>query len=103
MHPSYGSSVWTFDAPRNVTSLSTMCGEALLGGATVFWGNLDFVGLAPALGNVGGPRRVYSSPLFIVNAINVHARHVIVVVVHTTAQPLGDLRGQIRSEAEAEH
>jgi len=34
MDPSYGSSVWTFDAARNVTSLSTMCGEALVGGAT---------------------------------------------------------------------
>jgi len=100
MHPSYGSSVWTFDAARNVTSLSTMCGEALLGGATVFWGNLDFVGLAPAVGNVGGPRRVYSSPLFIVNAINAHAGH---VIVHTTAQPLGELRRQIPSEGEAEH
>ena len=100
MDPSYGSSVWTFDAARNVTSLSTMCGEALLGGATVFWGNLDFVGLAPAVGNVGGPRRVYSSPLFIVNAINAHAGH---VIVHTTAQPLGELRGQIRSEGEAEY
>ena len=64
-------------------------------------GNLDFVGLAPAVGNVGGTRRVYSSPLFIVNAINAHAGHVI--VVHTTAQPLGELRGHIRSEAEAEH
>jgi len=71
-----------------------------LGGATVFSGNLDWVGLAPAVGNVGGLRRVYSSPLFLVNAINAHAGH---VILHPTAQSLGELRGQIRSEGEAEH